>query len=106
MMVRGGHLWARGLMPIPAVRRGLRLHPEADDPYAFRMDLSVLGLGTSPGVFARGSGGEVAAVHRGLIPMSFRKRPDRLNPRRRAGGMLAAGALVAVAGWRRRRKRG
>ena len=101
VVARGGHLWARGQMPIPALRRGLRLYPEADDPDAFRVDLSVLGLGTCPVVFSRGPDGKVTALHLGLIPMSFRKRPDRLNPRRLIGGMLAGGAAALVL--RRRR---
>jgi len=43
----------------------------------------------------------VTALHLGLIPMSFHKRPDRLNPRRLIGGTLAAGA-AAIALKRRR----
>jgi hypothetical protein len=104
VVVRGGHLWARGQMPVPALRRGLRLYPEADDPYAFLVDLSVLGLGTSPVVFSRGPDGKVEALHLGLVPMSFHKRPDLLNPRRWAGGMLAMAAAV-LARQRRRRNR-
>ena len=30
--VRRGHLTIRGQIPVPAVRRGLRLHPDGDDP--------------------------------------------------------------------------
>jgi CubicO group peptidase (beta-lactamase class C family) len=75
VVVRRGQLTIRGQMPIPAVRRGLRLHPVADDPYAFRVDLSALGAGSSPVVFSRGPDGEVTALHLGLTPMSFQKQP-------------------------------
>ena len=40
VVVRREQLTIRGQIPIPAVRRGLRLHPDGDDPYAFRIDLS------------------------------------------------------------------
>ena len=38
--VRRGRLTVRTLSPIPALYRGLRLHPDdPDDPYIFRIDL-------------------------------------------------------------------
>ena len=101
VVVRRGLLTIRGQMPLPALRRGLRLHPEADDPDAFRVDLSALGLGTSPVVFGRAPDGKVTALHLSLLPMSFPKRPDVQNPRRWIGGALLAGA-AAVALRRRR----
>ena len=101
VVVRRDHLTIRGQMPIPAVRRGLRLHPDGDDPYAFRIDLAALGAGTSDVVFSRGPGGEVTALHVGLNPMTFQKRPDILNPRPWVAGTLAAGATALTA--RRRR---
>ncbi len=101
VVVRRGQLTIRGQMPLPALRRGLRLHPEADDPDAFRVDLSALGLGTSPVVFGRAPDGRVTALHLSLMPMSFSKRPDVQNPRRWIGGALLAGA-AAVALRRRR----
>ena len=101
VVVRRGQLRARGQMPIPAVRKGLRLYPEADDPYAFRIDLSPLGLGISPVVFGRGPDGRVTALHIALTPMSFHKRPDLLNPRRWVVAALAVGA-AAIAVRRRR----
>jgi CubicO group peptidase (beta-lactamase class C family) len=105
--VRRGQLILRGQTPIPAVRRGLRLYPDAEDPYAFRIDLSALGLDPSPIVFGRADDGVVTVLHAGLMPMSFSKRPDRLNPRRRIGRALAAGsAAMALRGLSRRRSRG
>lgn len=101
--MRRGYLTLRGQMPIPAIRRGLRLYPESDDPDAFRIDLSGLGLGPSPVVFGRDADGQVDAMHLGLTPMSFRKRPDRLNPRRWVSAALfAVGAAIAVRGIRRK----
>lgn len=95
--VRRGHLTLRGQIPIPAIRRGLRLHPDPADPDVFRVDLSVLGLGTSLAVFGRDANGQVTALHLGLTPMSFAKRPDYLNPRRWVVGVLATAGLAAIA---------
>jgi hypothetical protein len=102
--VRRDHLTIRGQTPVPAVRRGLRLHPDGDDPYAFRIDLSGVGAGTSPVVFSREHGGQVAALHLGLMPMSFQKRPDVRNPRPWVNGALAA-TITAIAIRRRRTSR-
>ena len=79
--VRHSHLTIRGQIPVPAVRQGLRLYPDGDDPYAFRVDLPGFGSGTSPVVFSRDPGGQVTALHLGVLPMSFRRRPGRRNPR-------------------------
>ena len=75
VVVRRGHLMLRGLLPVPAVRRGVRLHPEGDDPYAFRIDLSGIGAGTTRVVFSRGADGRVTALHLALQPVSLQKRP-------------------------------
>lgn len=104
VVVRQGQLTIRGQMPIPAVRKGLRLHPEGDDPYAFRIDLSAFGLGTSRVVFSRRSDGEVMALYLGLAPMSFEKRPDVRNPRPWVNGAVVVGA-TAIAVRRRRHPR-
>jgi CubicO group peptidase (beta-lactamase class C family) len=105
VVVRGNHLTMRGQVPAPAVRRGLRLHPDDHkDPYVFRVDLSAVGPGTSRVVFSRGPDGEVSALHLGLMPMSFHKRPAVRNPRPWVTGVLAAGA-TAVALRRLRSKR-
>ena len=105
VVVRGDHLTIRGQTPVPAVRRGLRLHPDGDDPYGFRIDTSGLGAGTSSVVFSRAPGGRVAALHLGLMPMSFHKRPGLRNPRPWVNGTLAA-IIAAIAIHRRRTARG
>jgi hypothetical protein len=101
VVVRREQLTIRGQTPIPAVRRGFRLHPDRDDPYAFRIDLSGFGAGTSPVVFSHKPDGEVTALHLGLTPMSFHKRPDIRNPRPWIKGALIAGATTIAV--RRRR---
>jgi hypothetical protein len=60
-----------------------------------------MGPGTSPVVFSRGPDGKVTALHVGLNPMSFHKRPDIRNPRPWVYGALAAATAIAVG---RRRK--
>ena len=95
--VRRARLMIRGQMPIPAIRRGLRLHPDPDDPYVFQIDLSALGAGIASVVFSRAPDGEVAALHTSLSPTSLRKRPRVRNPRRWAIGALAAGAAAVAA---------
>jgi CubicO group peptidase (beta-lactamase class C family) len=94
VVIRRNYLTIRGQIPIPVVRKGLRLHPDGDDPYAFRLDLSGLGPGTLPVVFSRDSDGEVTALHLGLTPMSFQKRPAVRNPRPWVNGALVAGATA------------
>jgi hypothetical protein len=96
VVVRRGHLMIRGQTPIPAVRRGLRLHPEGAGPYAFRIDLSALGTGTPAVVFSRDPGGAVTAMHVGLTPMSFQERPEARNPRRWVNGAVIAGAAAVI----------
>jgi CubicO group peptidase (beta-lactamase class C family) len=105
VVVRREQLTIRGQMPVPAVRKGLRLHPDCHDPYAFRLDLSGLKLGASPVVFSRNPDGEVTALHLGLIPISFQNRPGVRNPRPWVNGALIAGA-TAVAIRRATRARG
>ncbi|HEU4946117.1 MAG TPA: serine hydrolase domain-containing protein [Kribbella sp.] len=104
VVVHHGQLRIRGQAPIPAVRKGLRLHPDGDDADAFRIDLSGFGLGTSPVVFGRGPDGEVTALYLGLGPTSFQKRPDARNSRPWVNGALVAGA-TAIAVRRRRTQR-
>jgi hypothetical protein len=72
---RRDHLVVRGQLPVPVIRRGLRLYPDASDPDVFRVILPGFGSGTSLIVFSRDSAGEVTGMHIGLLPMSFRKRP-------------------------------
>ena len=103
--VRRGQLIIRGLIPVPAVRRGLRLHPDGDDPYAFRINLPGFGSGTTSVVFSRDPGGHVTAMHLGVQPLTFHKRPGAQNPRPWAAGALAAGAVALAAGHRHRAHR-
>jgi CubicO group peptidase (beta-lactamase class C family) len=79
---RRDHLVVRGQLPVPAIRRGLRLYPDAGDPDVFRVILPGFGSGTSLIVFSRDSAGEVTGMHLGMQPMSFRKRP---RPTQRPG---------------------
>lgn len=58
--VRGGSLTLRGQIPVPAVRKGLSLHPDRDDPDVFRVDLPGDGSGTSVVVFSRDPAGRSA----------------------------------------------
>jgi len=95
--VRRGQLVIRGQIPVPAVRRGLRLYPDGDDPYSFRVALPGYGSGTSQVVFSREPGSEVTAMHLGVLPMSFQQRPASHNPRWWATGAVAAGAVTLAA---------
>ena len=57
VVVRRGQLMLRALSPLPALNRGLPLHPDDErDPYVFRIDLSEFGLGTARVVFSREPG--------------------------------------------------
>ena len=102
VFVRGGRLCFRSLGPVPALLKGLPLHPDdPEDPYAFRFELPGFGV-TMPMIFSREPAVGTTAVHFVVMPLSAHKRPDRTNPRRWITGALAAGA-VAVAVRRRRR---
>jgi CubicO group peptidase (beta-lactamase class C family) len=106
VVVRGNQLTLRGQMPIPAVRRGLRLYPDDNnDPYAFRIDTSAVGPGTARVVFSREPRGQVTALHLGLTPMSLRKQPHSRNPRLWVTGAALAAGSTALAVHRRRAKR-
>ncbi len=99
--VRGGQLVIRGQLPVPAVRSGLRLHPDGADPAAFRVVVPGFGSGTSEVVFSRDAAGKVTALHLGYLPLTFRKRPDIANPRPWTAGALAAGAAALLVARRR-----
>jgi len=94
IVVHRGHLTIRGQLPVPAVRKGLRLHPDGDDPDAFRIELPGFGSGTTPVVFSRDPGGQVTALHLGVQPLSLHKQPGIRNPRPWATTALAAGAAA------------
>jgi CubicO group peptidase (beta-lactamase class C family) len=104
VFVRDGQLRLRAISPIPALYRGVPLHPDdPHDPYAFRIDLSAFELDTAKVVFSRE--GATTRLHlAGLVPMSAERRPEAHNPRvlaRRSLTVLGvAGALEA----RRRRR--
>jgi len=75
VLVRRGRLVVRTLGPVPALRRGLPLHPDdADDPYVFRVDLAGFGLDTARVVFSRDAAGAATAVHLDGLPLSADKR--------------------------------
>lgn len=109
VFVRAGRLMIRGLTPIPAIYRGLPLHPDdEDDPYVFRLDLSELGMGTVRVVFARDVASGTAAIHTSLgrQPLSLIRRPNERSARgplaAALGGLLVATATRSV---KRRRQR-
>ena len=95
VLVRRGQLMLRALSPIPALYRGLRLHPgDKHDPYVFLIDLSPYGIDTARVVFSRDAAGAATGVHLDGILLSAEKRPASRDPRRWATG--AAGVLAAA----------
>jgi CubicO group peptidase (beta-lactamase class C family) len=91
--VRRGRLMLRTLTPIPALYRGLQLHPDnQEDPYVFRLDLSKYGLGTARVVFSRDPSGSTTKLHLDGILLSAEKQRGSINPR-----LLAAGAVGVLA---------
>jgi hypothetical protein len=98
VFVRRGQLTLRPVTPVPALARGLPLHPDdPGDPYVFRIDLSSLGLGISRVVFSRSSHAAVTAFHLDLdvALLSFDKQSAARDPRYWAGGVVG---VVAAAG--------
>ncbi|MGX1161249.1 CubicO group peptidase (beta-lactamase class C family) [Arthrobacter sp. SLBN-100] len=93
VLVLHNQLIMKPLTPLPAMRKGMRLHPDdPNDPCVFRVDMSDVGLGTMPVVFtgARNTGNRQLLMD----VMAFQKRPDARNPRRLATAALAAGAAT------------
>jgi len=91
--VHGGHLLLKPLTPIPALRRGLRLHPDdPGDPWVFRAELP--DFGKSVRVVFTGGPDEGGATRLLMDLLSFQKRPEVRNPRRWVNGVLAAGAAA------------
>jgi CubicO group peptidase (beta-lactamase class C family) len=109
VFVSGGRLMIRALTPVPALYRGLPLHPDdEDDPYVFRLDLSAFGQGSVRVVFGRDIASDTAAIHADLggQPLSLIRRPT--VARARAPLTAALGALLVAAAARsvmRRRQR-
>lgn len=103
VFVRGGRLMARILTPIPALYRGLPLHPDEErDPYVFRLDLSKFGMAKVRVVFSREAGVGTTAVHADLggQPLSL-VRHDSARTKHRLlrpalGAVAAAGLMAAV----------
>jgi CubicO group peptidase (beta-lactamase class C family) len=109
VFVRGGRLMIRALTPVPALYRGLPLHPDdADDPYVFRLDLSGFGQGTVRVVFGHDAARGAAAIHADLggQPVSLIGRP--CDGKARAAMTVLGASLVAASAGRsvmRRRQR-
>ncbi|HXV94414.1 MAG TPA: serine hydrolase domain-containing protein [Pseudonocardia sp.] len=102
VFVRRGRPFLRCLAPVPALYRGIPLHPDDPrDPDVFRIDLAELG-GTVRVVFSRRPGTGTTTLHFAVMPFSAEKRPATTNPRRWATGALVA-AATATAVRRRRR---
>ena len=107
VFVRRGQLTLRPVTPLPALARGLPLHPDdPGDPYVFRIDLSRLGVGTSRVVFSRSPYAEVNALHLdlGFAPLSFDRQPATRNPRYWVSSALGAAAAATTANAVRRHR--
>jgi CubicO group peptidase (beta-lactamase class C family) len=75
VLVRRGRLTVRCLTPVPALRRGVELHPDdPDDPLVFRFDLSSAGLGTSRIAFAPDPVTGRMALHLEVMPLTAYRR--------------------------------
>lgn len=105
VFVRGGQLMVRLLTPVPALFRGFPLQPDgAADPDIFRIDMSRLGPFSMRVAFGREAGLAVTSANIDLMPISLRKQPEGMNPRRWGTGVLVGLGLVAAAvAWCRRR---
>ena len=102
-----GQLTLRPVTPVPALARGLPLHPDDPaDPYVFRIDLSRFGIGTSRVVFSRSPHAGVTAFHLDLdvALLSFDKQPAAGDPRYWVTGALGAAAAAATANAVRRHR--
>jgi CubicO group peptidase (beta-lactamase class C family) len=108
VLVSGGRLMVRALTPVPALYRGLALHPDDEhDPYLFRLDLSKLGMSTVRVAFGREPGAGVTALHTDLQPMQLlHKQPATIGSRSWATGALGALAIAGATTAARRRRRG
>jgi CubicO group peptidase (beta-lactamase class C family) len=80
VLIRSGRLVLRALAPVPALYRGVVLHPDdPEDPYAFRVDLSALGMASVRIVFGRDATSGALALHAdpGGQPLSLVRREGR-----------------------------
>jgi CubicO group peptidase (beta-lactamase class C family) len=74
VFVNGGRLMIRARSPFPSAYRGFVLHPDDDrDPYAFRIDMSRLGIGTARILFRREAGRPTSLLF-DLYPITLRRR--------------------------------
>ncbi len=104
VFIRRGRLLLRVLTPVPAMYRGIELHPDDDtDPYVFRIDLSPFGMPSVRVLFSRGRSGAVSLTT-DFMPLTAHKQPAITNPRPWATGALTA-ASTAIAVHRLRRTR-
>ena len=105
VFVRGGQLMVRLLSPVPALFRGFPLLPDdAADPDIFRIDMSRLGPFSMRVAFGREAGSGVTSATLDLMPISLRKQPEAMNPRRWVTGALSGlGVAAAALAVRRRR---
>ncbi len=107
VFVRRGQLTLRPVTPLPALARGMPLHPDdPGDPYVFRIDLSSLGIGTSRVVFSRSPHAVANAFHLdlGFAPLSFDKQRATTNPRYWVSSALGAAAAATTANAVRRHR--
>ena len=98
VFVRGGTLRLRVLTPVPVLAKGLELRPDDDaDPYAFQLDLGGVGMGGIRVVFSRHPDGRTRGLHLEMQPVSAWKQAPTTNPRRWAGGAVAAAGTALLA---------
>jgi len=77
VLVRRGRLALRALAPVPALFRGVDLHPDdPEDPYVFRIDLSALEMSSVRVVFGPDAASGAVALHADLggQPLSLVRR--------------------------------
>jgi len=99
--VHGGHLMARPLTPVPAMRHGWRLYPDdPDDPRVFRTELPEFGMSQRV-VFSQAPEDGTTPPRLLIDLFSFQKRPDVRNPRRWVTGAAAVGAAALAIRHRR-----
>ena len=70
---------------------------DEDDPYAFRLDFSEFGIGTTRVVFSRDPGAGPTRLSLEIMPVSLRKQPAMTNPRLWATGALGALGVTSAA---------
>jgi CubicO group peptidase (beta-lactamase class C family) len=103
--VRHGHLMLKPLHPVPAIRLGMRLHPDdPGDPWAFRVEMPEYGINFRV-VFSHSVEKGQTITRLLTDTFSFQKRPDARNPRRLVDGALLAGATAIAVRQRREQQR-